>query len=279
MPGIHRERPGADAIVAATGATAVDLGDGIFMSPGLSNSYLLQTDDGPVIVNTGMGFEGPLHRQAFDAVDTTATRAVVLTQGHYDHVGGVDSVRDEGTEVIAQANDDTSLQLVAKTKAWPSPGAQWYIYRVKNSPIVEALTHDPVVDSGLSSRVEWLNANTTWWLDPTSWKVPLASSGPAQWPHVSTADLAYKSVALPTVAVSDLTQTSQSISFHVSRVGVPMLVKISYYPRWHASGATGPYRISPNLMVVIPTSTSVSLVYGASSAVTWGNAITDVCAA
>jgi hypothetical protein len=182
-------------------------------------------------------------------------------------------------EVIAQANDDTSLQLVAKTKAWPSPGAQWYVYRIKNSPIVEALTHDPVVVSGLSSRVAWLNANTTWWLDPTSWKVPLASSGPTQWPHVSTTDLAYKSVVLPTVAVSVLTQTSQSISFHVSRIGVPMLVKISYYPRWHASGATGPYRISPNLMVVIPTSTSVSLVYGASSAVTWGNVITDAAAA
>jgi hypothetical protein len=180
--------------------------------------------------------------------------------------------------VIAQANDDTSLQLVAKTKAWPSPGAQWCIYRIKNSPIVESLTRDPVVVSGLSSRVAWLNANTTWWLHPTSWKVPLASSGPAQWPHVSAAALADKSVTLPTVAVSDLTQTSQSISFHVSRIGVPMLVKISYYPRWHASGATGPYRISPNLMVVIPTATSVSLVYGASSSVTLGNAITDVSA-
>ena len=42
MTGIHRERPGADAIAAATGDAAVDLGDGIFLSPGLSNSYLLR---------------------------------------------------------------------------------------------------------------------------------------------------------------------------------------------------------------------------------------------
>ena len=57
-----------------------------------------------MIVNTGMGFEGPLHRRAYDAVDASPVRAVILTQGHYDHVGGIDVVRDPDSEVIAQAN-------------------------------------------------------------------------------------------------------------------------------------------------------------------------------
>jgi alkyl sulfatase BDS1-like metallo-beta-lactamase superfamily hydrolase len=104
MPGIHHRRPGADAIGATRGEPAIDLGDGIWMSPGLSNTYLLQTDDGRIIVNSGMGFEGPLHRRVFDAVDTAPTRAILLTQGHFDHVGGVDCLRDEGTDVIAQAD-------------------------------------------------------------------------------------------------------------------------------------------------------------------------------
>jgi len=104
MTGIHRKRPGADAIAPATGDPAIDLDQGIWLSPGLSNSYLLQTDDGRIVVNTGMGFEGPLHRRAYDAVDPSPTSAIVFTQGHFDHVGGTDSLRDQGTELIAQAN-------------------------------------------------------------------------------------------------------------------------------------------------------------------------------
>ena len=56
------------------------------------------------MVNTGMGFEGPLHRRAYDAVLDAPTRAIVFTQGHFDHVGGADSLRDPGTELIAQSN-------------------------------------------------------------------------------------------------------------------------------------------------------------------------------
>src|SRR5262245_4677344 len=106
MPGIWRERPGADAIAASTGQPAREMGDGIWLSPGLSNSYLLQTDEGRIIVNAGMGFEGPLHRRAYEPVDPSSTRALILTQGHYDHVGGVDCLRDEG-DVIAHGNFGT----------------------------------------------------------------------------------------------------------------------------------------------------------------------------
>ncbi len=148
MPGIHRERPGAEAIAAASGAPAIDLGDGIFMSPGLSNSYLLRDGDGRIIVNTGMGFEGPRHRAAFDAVAPTPTRAVVFTQGHYDHVGGVDCLREEGTQVIAQANFG----------AWRDDNERLEAFRVRNAAfawidaIAAARSHAEDAPRGVSTQ-------------------------------------------------------------------------------------------------------------------------------
>ena len=56
----------------------------------------------------------------------------------------------------------------------------------------------------------------------------------------------------------------QDLSFRVDRVGVPVLVKVSYFPNWEVDGAEGPFRVAPNLMVVVPTDNEVRLHYGRS---------------
>jgi alkyl sulfatase BDS1-like metallo-beta-lactamase superfamily hydrolase len=101
---VYRNRPGADAMRPAAAEKAEQIAPGLWCSPGLSNAYLLTTGAGRVIINTGMGFEGPVHRANFDAVDSSPVRYIIFTQGHVDHVGGLDSVRDPGTTVVAQAN-------------------------------------------------------------------------------------------------------------------------------------------------------------------------------
>jgi alkyl sulfatase BDS1-like metallo-beta-lactamase superfamily hydrolase len=100
---MFRSRPGAEAIRAAVRHDVEQVGDRIWVSPGLSNSFLIGTDDGAVVLNAGMGFEGPVHRDNYAALDAGPIRHLVLTQGHYDHVGGVDVLREDGTQVVAQA--------------------------------------------------------------------------------------------------------------------------------------------------------------------------------
>lgn len=53
----------------------------------------------------------------------------------------------------------------------------------------------------------------------------------------------------------------ESVSFTVDRIGVPVLVKVSYFPNWTVSGASDVYRAAPNMMVVVPTSKNVTLSY------------------
>jgi hypothetical protein len=101
-----------------------------------------------------------------------------------------------------------------------------------------------------------------WYLDPLRWDVPLASSGPDSWQRVPLNDANPPRTPLPGVKITDVQSGTDSISFSIDRVGVPVLVKASYFPNWKVSGAEGPYRVSPNQMVVIPTEQNVKLSYG-----------------
>ena len=113
---LYRSRPGGFDIQPASQPEARRINDFISVSEGLSNAFQVVTSEGRVVVNTGMGFEAPVHKRNFDAVDAGPVRYILLTQGHVDHVGGVDLFREEGTEVVAHANnpaqqsDDASIQ-------------------------------------------------------------------------------------------------------------------------------------------------------------------------
>jgi hypothetical protein len=173
----------------------------------------------------------------------------------------------------AQAASNADLTLLATTV-----GGKWAVYRVADSSLVEPLTSPPAVVRGISHAAkDWLEVSAPWFEDPSRWSVPLASSGPSSWPRVSATlpkgdvrsigtgvkvSSPPRSSPLPSVQVSNIRTSDDRISFDVSRVGVPVLVKTSYFPNWNASGASGPWRVTPNFMVVVPTSRHVSLHYG-----------------
>ena len=186
---------------------------------------------------------------------------------------GVKYFMAETPQVEQEANVDPALKLVATTGPWTYSydGAEahttWDIYVVKDSDLVTPLPNDPVVLSGVKpAPSSWLNPSVAWYDDPARWNVELAQSGPASWPRASVKDVHPTVTHVGTTRVTAVAQTDSSISFHVSRVGTPVLVKVSYFPNWSASGADGPWRVTPNLMVVVPTSHDVTLTYGRSTA-------------
>ncbi|HET9690696.1 MAG TPA: hypothetical protein VFP61_06065 [Acidimicrobiales bacterium] len=181
------------------------------------------------------------------------------------------------TPDIEQAADvDPSLRLAATVGPFPvsettnnqtsTVQRTWKIYEVLDAPMVSPMVDQPVVATGFGDPgAGWLKLSQAWYLDPSRWDVVETASGPRSWARVPASDTTPPRVPLPPVQVSAVRQGTDTISFDVDRPGVPVLVRTSYFPNWQASGAGQVYRATPNLMVVVPDATHVTLHYGYTS--------------
>ena len=186
------------------------------------------------------------------------------------------------TEAITAADGHPDLTEVARS-------GPWVVYEVSQSALVVPLENEPavladhrgalakVVQGGLGQKI-WLCSGLDadqrctgpaldWFQDYVESPVPdedlvtLTANGPGDWQRVEPGERPQAN-AVGDATVSNIVTTTDGISFDVDRVGVPVLVKSSYFPNWKTSGARGPYRVAPNLMVVVPTSEHVRLHYG-----------------
>jgi 6-pyruvoyl-tetrahydropterin synthase related domain len=202
---------------------------------------------------------------------------------------GVDRMRALGIRYYMPSSEH------AKTEAAKQPGLRpvaeskpYVIYEVVNNAIVEPLTEEPVVATGIGDGLEtgWIDLGIAQWMSPKSFPSTLLASGPSQWQraNVEIKPISTLSKALPKrgsgvsltsspvtraldrAVVSNVVVENLKVSFDVDRVGIPVLVRVSYFPNWVASGAKGPYRATPNFMIVIPTAKHVELNYGRDSA-------------
>lgn len=186
-------------------------------------------------------------------------------------------------EAVQQAQTDARLTEVARSEPW-------VVFVVADADLVVGLDHLPVVLDGVSGNGDdWLVPSVAWWEGE---RVPhLAGSGPQEWPRYEPDQLveaipAYGQAVedgvgravemralgaglasvLPTVAVepavvTEIRSQRSELSFRVDQVGRPVLVRTSFFPNWTVSGADGPYRVSPNFMVVVPTEETVVMQY------------------
>jgi hypothetical protein len=212
-----------------------------------------------------------------------------------DAAVGVEHVKDLGIryvmlttpEAVAQADQQPDLRKIATS-------GPWHIYEYVDAKIVQPLSVQPVVVNGRDGdqRECFLEVGTSWFQHQNEWAAMPATDGPDNWQRIDVAidpsrqepaegqgtdgcgDPQFSTsrkvnivqpvqdidvVDLPQVEVSNVDIGEQSVEFDVSEPGVPVLVRVSYFPNWTAHGAEGPYRIGPNQMVVIPTDTHVRM--------------------
>ncbi|MGF1599346.1 MAG: hypothetical protein ACFCVK_20945 [Acidimicrobiales bacterium] len=145
------------------------------------------------------------------------------------------------------------------------------VFEVEGSGLVEPLAVEPVVVTGRDPDsygpeanrfdIGWLGQAVIHFNDPARYAALPAEDGPEGWDRVESL-LATDGEAVPVATASGVVVDTSSIEFDVDQVGTPVLVKTSYFPNWEVEGADGPWRAGPNLMVVVPTETSVRLHYG-----------------
>ena len=151
----------------------------------------------------------------------------------------------------------------------------WTIFALPESNMVDIATVEPVVWDGGG---DFLDPALEWYGDVDNFDKWVAEDGPESWRRVKTVGerLDGQKPYVGTGSVSDLVVEDHRISFTTSAVGVPHMVKVSYFPNWGAEGAEGPYRAAPSVMVVVPTSEHVVLEFNNTSAENLGMAITTI---
>jgi glyoxylase-like metal-dependent hydrolase (beta-lactamase superfamily II) len=92
-----------------TQTEAISITPFVFQANDVSNSYLVTTNDGDVLINTGMPDGAERTKALFAPHRTGPLRYIILTQSHADHFGGVPVLREEGTKLVGGPNFNEML--------------------------------------------------------------------------------------------------------------------------------------------------------------------------
>ena len=155
------------------------------------------------------------------------------------------------TEEATTAANDYGLEVLAEA-------APWTIFSLPEADRVDVAAFEPVVWAG---EADFVDAALEWYDDVDNLDVWLVEDGPAEWRRVTSVDERLDVlVPYPDSGVAEITDfEDMKVSFTTDAVGVPHLVKVSYFPNWTVKGGDGVYRAAPSLMMVIPDSENVTM--------------------
>ncbi|MBN1298959.1 MAG: hypothetical protein JW997_04660 [Actinobacteria bacterium] len=166
-------------------------------------------------------------------------------------------------EVIADLDNDGSVIFLNRIDPY-----NFYEIRGEHN-YVEIMANYPFI---YSPEENWIVEMREWYLNPENTDNPViydnGSPELSIFPEIEKKNLGY----VPDNPLDPLTKDSQKILyekierekivFETNAIGVPHLIKMSYFPNWQAIGADGPYLVSPSFMMVIPRQKEVTLYYG-----------------
>jgi hypothetical protein len=184
---------------------------------------------------------------------------------------GVDYYVSFTPEAAEKANGIAGFELIATTEPFN-------IFRLPETELVEPLTHLPAVypapergvfasligsetvtDSEGQPLKSFHDMALEWYEDIDEMHRVVTADGPDTWPRIEAIGERPDTALQSQGEVSDIVVEDHRISFTTTAVGVPHVVKVSYFPNWSATGADGPWRATPSLMVVVPTENEVVL--------------------
>ena len=164
-------------------------------------------------------------------------------------------------EVIADLNSDPRVEFLNEVEPY-----QFFEIRGEHN-YVEIAANNPY----RYKPEDWVWDMRDWYLNAQNTDNPViyddGSDSVLQFPEIKKEEL----TSVPPDPITDRGEIlwesveREKIEFETTGIGQLHLIKVSYFPNWHAKGAEGPYLVSPSFMMVIPNQNEVTLTYGMST--------------
>lgn len=221
----------------------------------------------------------------------------------FDLNTGMDRLRRLGVRYLLASSDrlKTAARMRTDLREVTHSGS-FVVFEVLDGSVVSPLQKLPVVVRGANSGLDggFIDLGLAQWGDTAKYPDTYVVQGPKSWPQAdiiirrtrapgklrdtrgtgvtvvpasTDSILAGPTKTLPTVVVSNVNIGPTSMKFNVDRIGVPVLVRVSWAPGWRVRGGSQPYRAAPNFFVVVPTAKQVSITMERTGAELGGHAL------